>query len=225
MRTGPEITARARQRNIIRFPKYSPFEVELPQNPLITEIELAEPAPTAPRIMESRPAEQLELLPSFADIRLDANPREELAGDLDLPLRTAPLSRRLISGLLDAAVVLLALSIFAVSFAKMVPTPVPVRIEVLSLVLVGAIFWLVFQYLFLVYSTSTPGMCVTQLQFFTFSGRYASVTARRSRVLASGLSALSVGLGYAWALVDEDGLGWHDRISQTYLKSRDRVIG
>jgi len=28
-----------------------------------------------------------------------------------------------------------------------------------------------------------------------------------------------VGLGYAWALVDEDRLGWHDRISQTHLRA------
>jgi hypothetical protein len=29
---------------------------------------------------------------------------------------------------------------------------------------------------------------------------------------------LSLGLGFFWALVDEHTLGWHDRISQTYLK-------
>jgi hypothetical protein len=27
-----------------------------------------------------------------------------------------------------------------------------------------------------------------------------------------------MGLGFAWALVDEDCLGWHDRITRTYLR-------
>jgi hypothetical protein len=41
---------------------------------------------------------------------------------------------------------------------------------------------------------------------------------RQTRAAASALSAFSIGLGYAWALVDEDRLGWHDRISQTHLR-------
>jgi len=40
---------------------------------------------------------------------------------------------------------------------------------------------------------------------------------RRWRVLASWLSGVSLGMGYAWVLLDEDGLCWHDRITHTYL--------
>jgi hypothetical protein len=32
------------------------------------------------------------------------------------------------------------------------------------------------------------------------------------------MSALSLGVGFVWALVDEDTLGWHDRISGTYMR-------
>jgi hypothetical protein len=28
-----------------------------------------------------------------------------------------------------------------------------------------------------------------------------------------------MGLGYLWALVDEDGVGWHDRISRTHVRA------
>jgi hypothetical protein len=42
---------------------------------------------------------------------------------------------------------------------------------------------------------------------------------RQTRAAASALSAFSIGLGYAWALVDEDRLGWHDRISRTHLRA------
>jgi hypothetical protein len=40
---------------------------------------------------------------------------------------------------------------------------------------------------------------------------------RRWRVLAGCLSAVSAGMGYAWVLLDEDALCWHDRITHTYL--------
>ncbi len=40
---------------------------------------------------------------------------------------------------------------------------------------------------------------------------------RRWRVLASYLSAVSLGMGYAWVFLDEDSLCWHDRITHTYL--------
>jgi hypothetical protein len=64
-----------------------------------------------------------------------------------------------------------------------------------------------------------------QLELAAFEGKPASLFARRYRALASALSCFSLGLGYAWALVDEDRLGWHDRISKTYVRSGDRVIG
>jgi len=57
------------------------------------------------------------------------------------------------------------------------------------------------------------------LELCAFDGEAAAIRARRNRAFAATLSALSVGLGFLWAFVDEDTLGWHDRISETYLKS------
>jgi hypothetical protein len=39
------------------------------------------------------------------------------------------------------------------------------------------------------------------------------------RIAALFLSAAPVGLGFLWALIDEDSLGWHDRLSRTYQRS------
>jgi hypothetical protein len=64
-------------------------------------------------------------------------------------------------------------------------------------------------------------MSVAGVEVSTFAGQPANVRARRSRVFAATLSTLSIGLGYLWAFVDEDTLGWHDRISETYLRSGD----
>jgi hypothetical protein len=43
---------------------------------------------------------------------------------------------------------------------------------------------------------------------------------RRWRVLASFLSAVSLGMGYVWVFLDEDSLCWHDRITRTHLARR-----
>jgi hypothetical protein len=58
-----------------------------------------------------------------------------------------------------------------------------------------------------------------------FDGSPASRPLRRWRVLASYLSAASLGMGYAWVFLDEDVLCWHDRITHTYLAPRSRNSG
>lgn len=217
---------RQQPRKIIRFPRHATVQLADPHKPAIVdrelELELAEPAPEAPRILdapEDAPEpEQMDLLSSFADIRLE--PMEACGNEeMDLPPQPAPLLRRFGCGLVDGAIVLLALSVFAVSFAALADVTLRARYTLLCGLGVSATLWLLFQYLFLVYGRGTPGMCATHLKLLGFDGKQASAFARRVRALATTLSGLSVGLGFAWALVDEDTLGWHDRISQTYLQS------
>lgn len=207
------------QPKIIHFPRQSPVELEM---------ELAEPAPETPRILDAPEAEQMELLPSFADIRLEEAPPENLLDELDLPDEPASLGRRFASGLVDGAIVAAALAVFAASFSGMLsgfaaaaPQPRPALLCALAS---GALLWLLFQYLFLAYGRRTPGMVAAGLELMTFDGRQPSLLARCSRALAATLSAISLGLGFFWALVDEHTLGWHDRISQTYLRSGDGAI-
>jgi len=38
------------------------------------------------------------------------------------------------------------------------------------------------------------------------------------------LSAGTLFLGFLWALWDEDGLTWHDRLSRTYLTAPDPLL-
>ena len=74
-----------------------------------------------------------------------------------------------------------------------------------------------YQYLFLVYAGTTPGMQLAHLQLITFEGEPARRQVRRGRSVAMLLSLLSLGLGLIWALLDEDTLCWHDRITRTYM--------
>jgi uncharacterized RDD family membrane protein YckC len=90
----------------------------------------------------------------------------------------------------------------------------------MALVLIG-LFWVVYQYLLLVYCGISPGLKLAGLQLSRFDGTTAPRRLRRWRVLASVLSGVSLGLGYAWCFLDEDRLCWHDRITHTYMAPKD----
>ena len=228
---------------VIRFPRPQPAYVPAIEEVRLDELELAEPVPETPRIIEAfepealepgafepgplrasvaRPtameSQQMELLPSFADIRLEPE-EERIDDDLDVIPRPAPLSQRFVSGLIDAGIVFIATGAFAFTFAELAEEMPQSRMALACMLAASGIFWLLFQYIFLTYRRATPGMRMAQLELCTFEGTPTSMFARQCRALACGLSCFSIGLGYAWALVDEDRLGWHDRISQTHLRS------
>jgi uncharacterized RDD family membrane protein YckC len=138
---------------------------------------------------------------------------------IDIPLQSAPLTRRILAAAFDAAIVAAACALFAYIFCKMTPTAIrPPRFQIIGLVIgLSALFWAAYQYLLVVYSGTTPGLLLARLQLARFDGSPASRRLRRWRVLASFLSAVSLGMGYAWVFLDEDSLCWHDRITHTYL--------
>jgi RDD family len=82
----------------------------------------------------------------------------------------------------------------------------------------GAILLLLYQALFFVFSTMTPGMRCVRIAFCTFEDGNPTRGAVRRRMLATLLSALPFGMGYAWAALDEERLTWHDRMSRMYLR-------
>jgi len=71
--------------------------------------------------------------------------------------------------------------------------------------------------LFTIFGGSTPGMMVTGLQIASFTGEVPSQRQYFLRAAGYVLSAATCFLGFLWAIWDEDGLTWHDRLSQTYL--------
>jgi uncharacterized RDD family membrane protein YckC len=74
--------------------------------------------------------------------------------------------------------------------------------------------------LFLLYTAGTPGMVAARLRLVDFDGRPASRARRLARVLATVPSAGTFLLGFLWAVVDEERLTWHDRISETCLTAK-----
>jgi len=185
--------------------------------------ELAEPVMARPRIVEA--PELLPPPPALGGILIEpvaADEIDRLPG-LDVPLQSSPFSRRLQAGALDAAVVGIAIAAFAYVFFRISRTALPLRTEAEAAAALLALLWPAYQYAFLVYSKTTPGLRLTKLEVTRFDGRPASRSLRRWRVLASLLSCASLGLGYAWCFLDEDQLSWHDRITRTHLGVAPRV--
>lgn len=179
--------------------------------------QLAEPVSDKPRILEV--PEIAPPPPALGGITIEPAQIQEIEKrpGIDFPLRSAPLGRRLIACLLDGLLVAVASALFGFIFWKIAAVRPP-QLQLYSLA--GAVlfvFWAVYQYLLIVYSATTPGLRAVGLQLTRFDGTPTTRSLRRWRLLASYLSALSLGMGYAWVFLDEDSLCWHDRITHTFL--------
>lgn len=190
--------------------------IEFPKPPIVmppTIEELAEPIIDKPRILDA--PEQVETSAPLGDISLPAD--ENAATEPDVPLQVASMSLRLFAAIVDDALVLTATAIFLLIVMRS-PVQMPTGKFGLALTLaLPALFWAVYQYIFLVHGGATAGMKLAHLRIVTFDGASVSRPLRRWRALATVLSGISLGLGLLWALVDEDTLCWHDRITRTYV--------
>jgi uncharacterized RDD family membrane protein YckC len=195
---------------IIEFPRsWTP-----PQAPLD---ELAEPVRDRPRILEAPEVEPP--LPALGGITIEPAPRPEIERrpGIDIPLQGAPLARRSFAAAVDAVIIAAACTLFGCIFWKLTAIRPP-HLQIIGLAAgLSALFWAVYQYLLVVYSGATPGLRLARLELSRFDGSHANRRLRRWRVLASFLSAVSLGMGYVWVFLDEDSLCWHDRITHTYL--------
>jgi hypothetical protein len=173
-----------------------------------------------PRILDV--PEEAAPLPALGGIMIEAaepKPAEKRPG-IDLPLQSAPAALRIMAGAIDGLLPAVASALFGFIFWKVAAVRPP-QLQLIGLAIgVPCVFWALYQYLLIVYSASSPGLRASGLELVRFDGAPTSRKLRRWRVLASYLSALSLGMGYAWSFLDEDSLCWHDRITHTYLAPR-----
>jgi uncharacterized RDD family membrane protein YckC len=184
--------------------------------------QLAEPVSERPRILDVPEVEPPP--PALGGITIEAVEREEVQKrpGIDIPLQSAPLGRRIVAALVDGIIIAAASALFGFIFWKVAAVRPPL-VQLLGLAAgVPCVFWAAYQYLLVVYAGNTPGLRVAGLELARFDGTSTRRSLRRWRVLASCLSAVSLGMGYAWVFLDEDNLCWHDRITHTYLAPKAR---
>jgi len=215
---GPdEITFPALKRN---HSEHSAKLIEFPRTiytPQVWASDLAEPILDRPRILEA--PEIVPPPPALGGMTIEEveKPEPERRLGIDMPLQSAPVGQRVAASLIDGILIVAAGAVFGGIYHRIVgATPTPGQIGVLGSGLLF-LFWAAYQYLLMVYSGSTPGLRALRLQVKRFDGNPAPRKLRRARVLCSLLSAVSLGLGYAWHFLDEDGLCWHERVTKTHI--------
>ena len=135
----------------------------------------------------------------------------------------APVQVRFLAGMLDATILTTALGVFFGVFHGLGGTisidPDSIRIIGIAAFLLMSFYWIIH----IGYLGGTPGMICLGLQLLNFHGHRASRREKAIRALGLIFSSTAMGSGFIWALVDDEKLGWHDRISKTFT-SRDRAI-
>ena len=228
---GPPIPIPA---NLIEFPRQlvAPRKARprLAEGPLREEADAA-PASAQLRIFEveasqiaTSPNPGIEAtLPEWSSIHLDAAPVEAAVEQEELhallPLQTAPLSQRLMAAAVDAcllgAAFLAAITAFALRASVLPAAPVAATAAAGTLL----VLFVLYHMLFFTFSESTPGMRYARIGLCTFSDDNPTRSQMRRRTWAVLLSACPLGIGFLWAWLDDDHLGWHDRISRMYQRS------
>ena len=217
--------------NLIEFPRQ--LVAARKARPRLAEGPLREEASAAPdksqlRIFEVEP-EMLSpqppvanVLPEWSSIRLDASTEPyapaSLAAQLSfvLPPQTASLQLRTMAAAVDLCCVGGAFVAFAAAVAYVAPELPSGKIALMGSAGVLVVLTLLYQGLFFTLSDATPGMRYARIALCTFSDENPSRSAMRRRILAMLLAAIPMGIGFLWACLDDDGLGWHDRMSRMY---------
>ena len=228
---GPTVPIPA---NLIEFPRQ--LVAPRKSRPRHAEGPLREEAEAAPvtaqlRIFEVEP-EQISTTPSlgvetvtpeWSTIHLDAThaPEPLIREDLQalLPLETASLNLRAMAAIVDGSILGVTFLTVATAFSLRVTELPALPIAAIAGAATLLILFILYHLLFFTFSEATPGMRYARIGLCTFSDENPTRAQMRRRTWAILLSACPLGIGFLWALLDDDRLGWHDRISRMYQRS------
>jgi uncharacterized RDD family membrane protein YckC len=183
--------------------------------------ELAEPVADQLRIFEA--IEELPPPPPSHLNEIEIAPEEPAhtaTTDFEVPIQTAPLNSRAYAAAVDATIIIGATGVFAIC-AGLCASSLPMNKPLLASGAACVVLLVTIYYFFsLCFGRGTVGMQASAVHVLTFSGAIPSRATLAWRALATVLSGAALGMGFAWALIDEDQLCWHDRITHTYLTSK-----
>jgi uncharacterized RDD family membrane protein YckC len=206
-----------------------PYQASLFQSGNVIPMEAYRPVDPAPRQRDgSAPAKPRARRPARVpegqeslDFLASAPPKPRTLGTTveaviycDAPVAVS--LHRAVAAALDWSLVLIAYGLFLVVFRYMggeivLSSKATIGVYAGVLLLFGFLYGL----LWAAADAETPGMQWTRLKLSTFDGFPPEKRQRILRFFGSCLS-LCTGLGLAWSLVDEEGLGWQDHISKTF---------
>jgi uncharacterized RDD family membrane protein YckC len=227
--------------NLIEFPRQlvAPRKARprLAEGPLREEADQASEAAQL-RIFEVEAAQISNaptvdsMAPEWSSILLAAHPVSAVVEAPEAPFlpvfspQTAPFSLRLMAAVVDGCIISAALlafiAVFALTVEKLSHGPIghiTLQTAAIGVGFTFVVFTLLYEFLFFTFAEATPGMRYARIAFCTFNDDNPTRAAMRRRILATVLAACPLGIGFLWAWLDDDGLGWHDRISRMYQRS------
>jgi len=189
----------------------------------IFEVE-AEQISTEPAMEAAAPEwSSIVLSPQPEPMRVEETPEAQFMPEM-VP-QTAPMSLRLMAGVVDLCLVSAGLMLFVAAFAataehfgRQAVFHVTPQLGAGVLLALLVMFGVVYQMLFFTFGNTTPGMLYAQIGLCTLDDDNPTREAMRKRVWLHLLSLCPLGMGYLWAMLDEDKLGWHDRVSKMYQR-------
>ncbi|MBZ5544093.1 MAG: RDD family protein [Acidobacteriia bacterium] len=179
-----------------------------------------------PGILQETESETVEARPLPApqppveivlDSSLTSDESDREAVPMTLPL--APMGRRFLGGLIDALVLLVSAGLFALIYWRAGGrlTPNPLNLAVVGLI--GVFISLAYFGMFTALTSTTPGLLWVGIEVRNLQGNPPTARQAFWRAFGYTVSTSALLLGFVWALVDSEGLTWHDRMSDTYLTS------
>ena len=179
-----------------------------------TEIASEQPRPRKPR---PSPGQRRFDFPNGAGASQQSAPVPGTTIDCDA--LTGPISARVTAFAFDATMMLSGIAVFLGAIHYWMGA-IPMDKRSLPL-LAGAALLIVGLYkaLWCLGNGDSPGMRWAKLRLITFDGRQPTRRHRIRRALSGAFVSPAMGIGLAWALVDEEALTWHDHISKTFPTS------
>jgi uncharacterized RDD family membrane protein YckC len=149
-------------------------------------------------------------------------PPREMSGHIDCDAMVAGIWARSFALALDIGVILAALGLYA-SAEKLWLGFIPMgRAGLIALGVAAGTIAVAFKTIWAWCERDSPGQRWMGLRLVSFNGRKPDRRQRMRRALAGVIvSFAGVGLGLAWALVEEEALTFHDLISRTFPAEKD----
>lgn len=215
---GPKPQAERNWRRVTPVP-------ESPKLPPLSKPANTAAAPASLRAEKPGPREKPSLRTETPAPQLPtAAPPPRYHRDVAAAAPIAPLAIRAVAGVLDFSIIVVAVGVFLGVFYLMGGVALT-DLEGLRSIAISFLVIVCFYWVFYVgYLGGTSGMNWLGLRVLNFDGEPPSKGQRRARAVGTILSTMSLGLGFAWSIADEEKLTWHDRMSKTFV-TRDGSVG
>jgi uncharacterized RDD family membrane protein YckC len=202
--------------SISRRPLAQPTAIPAPVAPLVVAVPAPQRAPARRRVASEPNDRQTALDFLVAPL---PGPRTLKTSVEALIICDAPVAtprHRAIAASLDTAVVAAGFVIFLLTFQLLGGE---IRIDRGTAPWFGAAFLAVIVFYGILWTLAgrdTAGMRWSGLRLIDFDGYAPDRTARTLRLVGTCVSLCAGGMGLAWALFDEEQLGWNDHMSKTF---------